>query len=159
MDFAQAAELPIIETVRGTDIEFPLVKIRDYKPWIAELTKTRITQSLLLIPKDATPIDRFRMARIAQFDKPSMDAIASLVWTDDGSIRVLELSLTKKGFSKADATEIIDNLPTRRVVSLAVEVSGLFESNPPALEQANGQPDPNVEAAQENSAEPVEIGS
>lgn len=153
MDFAQATQSPIIEPIGDQSVSFTPLTIRDYKPWCAELLTQRRKQSKLLIPKDANDVDKFRMARMAEFDEPSLDAIAALVWTPAGAEKVLSLSLSKNGHDETTRAAIIGALRPSRVISLAVDVSGLFEKKVPPLEEAKGQPDPNDEPAQSESAE------
>jgi hypothetical protein len=159
LEFLQAAEAPVVETVRGTPITFPLLDIDDYTPWCAELHNVRKVKSKSLIPKNAEPVDAFRMARMAEFDEPSLDAVAALVWTPMGAKRVLGMSLAKADVPEADRTQIIRAVPPRRIISLAVEVSGLFERKVPDLQQAKGQPDPNAGAAADEGGAAEGTGS
>jgi hypothetical protein len=147
VQFLEAAQAAIIETVRGTDVSFPPLSIGDYTPWCAELHNVRKLKSKSLIPKTAEPLDAFRMARIAEFDEPSLDAIAALAWTPAGATKILKMSLAKAGLSAADQDEVVAAIPPRRIVSLAIDVSGLFERRIPELDAAKGQPDPNAEGA------------
>lgn len=163
MNFAEAFEAPVVEKILGNDVTFPVLWNEDYLPWVAEITKDRRTRSKALIPPLASDIDKFRMSRIAEFDEPSLDAIAEKVWTMAGAIKVLNLSLAKAGIADPlERKKIIKGVPPRRTISLAVEVSALFEKKEPVAgatdKQETTDPNPPSEPDSEN-ADPDATGS
>lgn len=138
-NFADAFDAPFVEMIRGEQVTFPRLTIRDYKPWASELHGIRKKRGKDLIPA-GTPVEqRVQLLRQIEHDVPGLGEISSLVYSIDGAIKVLEMSLAKAGKSKDEAATIIDRIAPAQLTTLAQKVSGLFTFKDPTPEEKKRQ--------------------
>jgi hypothetical protein len=157
MEYSQAAELPVVVNLGDRSISLPPLYIGDYDGWCAEINTQRKQASKKLIPASASDVDKFKMARIAEFEEIPLDVISSLVFTPKGAARILGMSLEKSGITSADErAAILKKISARDVVAIAYDVSGLFEKRIPPQ---GGTPVPNLEKEPEANADPAATGS
>jgi hypothetical protein len=114
----------------GLDLSFPKLDIDDHVAWCADLHAARKPAELKLIPGNAAPVDRFRMQRFVEHNKPTIDNVADLIYTAEGARECLRRSLVKAGMPDAEAAATLKKIPPGRIQSLAIDVSGLFERTP-----------------------------
>ena len=164
MNFSDAMEAPIVEQIDGKDYTLPLLTVEDYIPWTQELHNARRTLSRQLVHQmqRAPEMEKFRMLRMAEFDEPTLDDIAKLVWTPAGAKRVIDAAMVKAGITDpAERERLMKLIPPRRFTTLAVDLSALFEKAP-AVSNGNGKaavpdPVPNPSGAQEVNLPPAPL--
>lgn len=132
-----AFDAPIVFNEDGLEFSFPKLDIDDHAKWCEELHAVRKPATLKLIPGNAQPIERFKMTRNAEFETPTLDTIADLLYTPAGSRTAVMKSLAKAGKSEDEAKAIIKKIKPSKFQRLAMDVSGLFETLPPPLPKPN----------------------
>jgi hypothetical protein len=125
--FEDAFETPVIVKIDGRgDIPVPLLSQRDYLPWCAELTtETRAREKEMIAPT-AKPQERFLMLRNIDKQQATPESIGPLVFTCEGTIRVLEMALRKVGLEGEALNKFIDSRPVKANEYLAVRLCGLY---------------------------------
>ena len=132
MDFSElpdAFDAPVKVTFKDkTTQDFPRLVTEDYVKSGAEIAGHRKAMSMKLIPANASAMDRFNIMRSLTEDETTLDVIRRKLYTLSGAERVLNASLVRAGV--ADAAErrrLIDKIPVGYRVSIAIDVSALFE--------------------------------
>lgn len=139
MDFLESFDAPVVETIGGVSVSFPILLIEDYLPWLGELKAQYQAESrrrafavdpVTKLPPVLDVGQRQAIEdRIARIDV-GLDAVAALVWTIPGSRKILEISMTKATMSKDDQAQIQKRIRPQRLHSLASDVSALFDAKP-----------------------------
>lgn len=153
MEMNEALEVPVVETIGGKSVTFPLVEIEDYLPMIAEVTAQRRRKARALIPPDTSPQDKFQMLQVADGIEIGLQEIGNVVFTVPGAIKILRLSLAKASMTKDEQDAVIKAIRPKRLHSLAMEVSGIFARR---VEPAPPPKTKSVENADPNSPSPAE---
>ena len=149
MSFAEAfdSEVPIIATVGGKEISFPLLTCDDHAKMIAQIVARNVKAGSAKIPQSATAAERVDILMRLERE-PSLNELAQLCFTAGGARRILTASLEKAGQSVLDVPNILKAIPSRRQIELAVDVSALFEKK-----KAAEKPDPNAESPETGESE------
>jgi hypothetical protein len=145
--FAEAFDVPVKFERYGLSLSLPKLDIDDHVAWCAELHEQRKPKKLKLIPGNTQPLERFKMQRNVEFDEPTIDDIADLIYTAAGARTCLDKSLAKAGMAENDRRATLKKIPPGAIQRLALDVSGLFEKVPPQL-PAQGGASPLAEGGQ-----------
>jgi hypothetical protein len=145
---SDAFDAPVPFNEHGLELSLPKLDLDDHAAWCKELHAARKPGVLKLIPGNAPPTERFKMQRAVEYDEPTLDSIADLLYTPGGARDCLTRSLRKLGKSPEEALAIVKRIPPGRAQRLALDVSGLFEKIPPPLipQQGGNTPDPLAQA-------------
>lgn len=132
--FQIAFQAPIIESIQGKSVEFPVLDIDDLSPWCAKIKAEQTAEGLKRVPANMPPFDRWRAEEYLRNNEPSLDDLVPRVTTIPGGKMVLDLSLSKSGRKDvAERRAIISAVPPYRFAQLARDVSGLFPPLTPWL--------------------------
>jgi hypothetical protein len=125
--FADTFEQPIKLSLNGRgEVTVPLLSVRDYLPWLDELTQAQQARERDLVPPNTKPAERIRILRNVGVQEATPDDIAPLIFTGRGMIRVLEMALRKVGLTDEEIAKFIDSQSLKDNEKLAVRLSGIY---------------------------------
>lgn len=128
MSFSDAFETPVKIHANGHgDIELKKLTTRDYLPWLDELTASQRERETANIPPNTRPDLRVKIVRNIQQQEVTPDELSYVVFTARGTLKVLDLALTKHGISdEAERNKIMDARGPKDNEMIAARVCGLF---------------------------------
>ena len=141
MNFSQATDAPVVVTIDGTEVSFPVWTIGD----LAELCSRLDEKRIKLAQKSARQlgVDRIDQASIlqnAEFHSTTPVDIFRYFQTHCGAIECLTKSLQKAGKTHDEATAIISRLYAKELTDLALLVGRLTRPKPEKASSAAADP-------------------
>lgn len=125
--YADTFEQPVVVKIGGKDITLPVLSQRTLLPWIEEATeKWREAAKKNAPPANAKENARSRWNTWVDTTEITPPDLSPKVLQVNGTIRVLQLSLTKAGVSIEDADVYIDSRPAMENTMHACRLSGLY---------------------------------